>query len=68
MFPLAGPDPFPVLPREGIGSVAEGASLPGSTVVHLAFAHNGAVPGPSPGSYAYTKTVAHRNLFWISLK
>lgn len=68
VFPLAGPDPFPILPPGGIAAVAEGASLPGSTVVHLPFANNDGVPGPSPDTYAYAKTVAHRNLFWVSLR
>ena len=68
VFPLVGQKMFPELPPGGVASVAEGASLPDSRVVHLAFPFNDAAPGPMPDTFAYAKTVAHRNLFWISLK
>ena len=68
VFPLAGDDAFPTLPSAGIGSVAEGASLAGASVVHLGAARNRAVPGPTPETFAFTKTVAQRNLFWITLR
>jgi hypothetical protein len=59
---------FPDLPPGGVASVAEGASLPDSRVVHLAFPFNDAAPGPMLDTFAYAKTVAHRNLFWITVK
>ncbi|HTL45415.1 MAG TPA: winged helix-turn-helix domain-containing protein [Vicinamibacterales bacterium] len=68
VFPLAGHEASPVLPAAGVVSVAEGASLAGASVVHLGAARNRAVPGPSAETFVYTKTVAHRNLFWISLR
>jgi hypothetical protein len=67
-FQLAGGDVLPELPAEGIASVAEGKSLAGASVVQLASARSYAVPGPSPDTFVYTKTVAHRNLFWVSVK
>ena len=67
-FALANGDVLPKLPPGGVASVAEGMSLVGASVVHLGFAHSFAVPGPTPDTFAYTKTVAHRNLFWITVK
>jgi Tol biopolymer transport system component/DNA-binding winged helix-turn-helix (wHTH) protein len=68
VFSVAADQAFPILPPAGIASVAEAASLAGASVVHLGAARNAAVPGASPETFAYTKTVAHRNLFWISLR
>ncbi len=68
LFPLAAHEVFPKLPPGGIASVAEGASLPGSRVVHLAFPFDDAVAGPMPDTFAYAKTIAHRNLFWITIR
>jgi Tol biopolymer transport system component/DNA-binding winged helix-turn-helix (wHTH) protein len=66
MVPLGKHDAFPALPQGGIASVAEGLSVPGSSAVRLPFAS--AVPGPTPDTFAYAKAVAHRNLFWVSLR
>jgi hypothetical protein len=66
VFQLGRHDAFPALPPGGIASVAEGLSLSGSSVVRLPFAS--AIPGPAPDTFAYAKTVAHRNLFWISVR
>ena len=68
LFQLAGGEVMPKWPPEGIASVTEGKSLPGASVVLLGSARSYAVPGPSPDTFVYTKTVAHRNLFWISLR
>lgn len=68
VFPLSGHEAFPALPSGGIASVAEGTALAGGSVVRLAVARDSAVPGPSPDTFAYTKTVAHRNLFWVTLR
>jgi Tol biopolymer transport system component len=68
VFPLPAHDTFPTLSSGAIASIVEGASLAGASVVHLGDARNHAVPGPSPDTFVYTKTVAHRNLFWVSLK
>jgi DNA-binding winged helix-turn-helix (wHTH) protein/Tol biopolymer transport system component len=68
LFALSGGDVLPKLPPGGIGSVAEGKSLAGASVVHLGVVGNSAVPGPLPDTFAFTKSAAHRNLFWISLK
>jgi DNA-binding winged helix-turn-helix (wHTH) protein/Tol biopolymer transport system component len=68
LFALTAGAVLPHLPPDGIASVADGASLAGASVVHLGTAGKYAVPGPSPDTFAYTNTVAHRNLFWISLR
>ena len=67
VFAADGHEMFPPLPAGGITSVAQGAALGGS-IVHAPLQGGSAVPGPSPDTFAYTKTVAHRNLFWITIR
>ena len=68
MFTLDTGEPLPPLPSGGIGSVAEGLAVAGATSVSLPFAGQTAVPGATPDSFAYTRTVSHRNLFWVALR
>jgi len=68
MFALDTHESLPPLPAGGIGSVADGLAVAGATSVSLPFAGPTAVPGPTPDSFAYTRTVAHRNLFWVALR
>jgi len=68
MFTLAAHESFPPFPAGGIGSVAEGLAVTGASAVTLPFARESAVPGPTPDSFAYTRTLAHRNLFWVAVR
>ena len=63
MFTLAAHESLPPFPAGGIGSVAEGLAVTGASAVTLPFARESAVPGPTPDSFAYTRTLAHRNLY-----
>ena len=63
---------IPDLPATGIRSADDASLLPGSVVFDVSRidpSHDGAsiAPGPEPGSFAYTRTVSHRNLFRIQL-
>jgi hypothetical protein len=63
---------LPALPAYGVRSASDAAALPGSTVIDLtAFdpAQYGAtvVPGPSADTFAFTKTISHRNVFRVDL-
>lgn len=63
---------IPDLPATGIRSADDASLLPGSMVVNVSRfdpSHDGSAiaPGPEPGSFAYTRTVSHRNLFRIQL-
>ena len=68
MFTLAAHESLPPFPAGGIGSVAEGLAVTGASAVTLPFARESAVPGPTPDSFAYTRTLAHRNLFWVAVR
>jgi DNA-binding winged helix-turn-helix (wHTH) protein/Tol biopolymer transport system component len=63
---------MPQLPSSGVRSAADASALPGSAVIDLSPydpVHQGltVAPGPAPDSFAYTKTLSHRNLFQIRL-
>ena len=68
VFTLAAHESLPPFPAGGIGSVAEGLAVTGASAVTLPFARESAVPGPTPDSFAYTRTLAHRNLFWVAVR
>jgi len=54
---------LPDLPEAGIQSADVALASPGSRVVD----QSSIVPGPDPGTYAYIKTTAQRNIFRIDL-
>jgi Tol biopolymer transport system component len=69
-IPVPKGESMPVLPVTGVQSAEDVAALSGSHVIDLAV--GGArvadvVPGPEPGTFAYARTVSHRNLFRVQL-
>ena len=72
VIPVADGAPLPELPASGVRSASDAALLYGSTVMDLSAydpAHFGATvaPGPSKDTFAFTKTISHRNLFEVTL-
>lgn len=70
-IPVPNGESMPVLPAAGVKSVADAAALPGSRVVDFAL-FNGApsgdvAPGKEIGTFAYARTISHRNLFRVQL-
>jgi DNA-binding winged helix-turn-helix (wHTH) protein/Tol biopolymer transport system component len=70
--PVPAGESMPVLPASGIRSAADAALIPGSRVIDLSPfdpGHQGltVVPGPEPDTFAYTRSLSHRNLFQIRL-
>jgi DNA-binding winged helix-turn-helix (wHTH) protein/Tol biopolymer transport system component len=64
--------PLPELPKDGIASVNDGLTVPGShavdmTRVDLTRDGTGVAPGPEPDSFVYARTIVHRNLFEIRI-
>lgn len=73
VVPVAGGSAMPSLPASGVRTAADSPALRGSTVIDLSPydpVHQGltVAPGPTPGSFAYTKALSHRNLFQIRLR
>jgi hypothetical protein len=63
---------IPDLPELGVRLASDTAGLAGNTLIDLSAydpAHQGGTvaPGLTPDTFAYTKTVSHRNLFQIRL-
>ena len=63
---------LPDLPASGIGAAQDAASVPGSLVMDLSRfdptrTGQNLAPGVAAGTFAYAKTIAHRNLFQIRL-
>jgi DNA-binding winged helix-turn-helix (wHTH) protein/Tol biopolymer transport system component len=63
---------LPALPVAGIRTAQDSAALPGSVVIDMStfdpsYVGRNVAPGPVPDSFAYAKTIAHRNLFQIPL-
>jgi DNA-binding winged helix-turn-helix (wHTH) protein/Tol biopolymer transport system component len=63
---------MPVLPVAGVRSAEDAATIPGSWLVDFALfsalsRENEIVPGQEPGTFAYTRTISHRNLFRVQL-
>jgi dipeptidyl aminopeptidase/acylaminoacyl peptidase len=69
-IPVPKGESMPVLPVAGVQSVADAAPLSGSRLVDLA-ADGGRIgdvaPGQELGTYAYARTISHRNLFRVQL-
>jgi hypothetical protein len=72
VMPVPTGESFPALPPSGVGSIADALTVPGSEVVHLNRYASG-VWGPAfafgvtTDTFAYTRTVSHRNLFRVDL-
>jgi len=72
VIPVPNGAPIPELPASGVRSASDAALLHGSTVMDLSVydpTHFGATvaPGPSNDTFAFTKTISHRNLFQVTL-
>jgi hypothetical protein len=72
VIPVPNGAPMPELPASGVRSASDAALLQGSTVIDLSAydpAHSGSTvaPGPSNDTFAFTKTISHRNLFQVTL-
>jgi DNA-binding winged helix-turn-helix (wHTH) protein/Tol biopolymer transport system component len=71
-IPVPRGESMPVLPVGGVKSVADAATLSGSRLVDFALSSgsprgNDVVPGPEVGTFAYARTISHRNLFRVQL-
>lgn len=63
VIPLPPNTLFPAMPRDGFHSEAEIARLPGVRVIEAA----DVFPGPTPGTYAYSRETVQRNLYRVPL-
>jgi serine/threonine protein kinase/Tol biopolymer transport system component len=63
VLPLEKGAVLPPAPPDGFRSEAELAALPGVEILP----HGDVAPGPSPGSYAFSRTTTTRNLYRIPL-
>jgi DNA-binding winged helix-turn-helix (wHTH) protein/Tol biopolymer transport system component len=68
-IPVPNGESMPVLPVAGVQSVADGATLTGSRLVDLSDGGRieDIVPGQEVGTFAYARTISHRNLFRVQL-
>jgi WD40 repeat protein len=71
-IPVPKGESMPVLPLAGVHSAADAAALPGSRLVDFALFNalsrdNDVVPGQDVGTFAYARTISHRNLFRVQL-
>jgi DNA-binding winged helix-turn-helix (wHTH) protein/Tol biopolymer transport system component len=71
-MPVPTGESIPRLPDAGVRSASDAAALPGSTILDFS-AYDPArfaafvTPGPSKDTFAFTRTVSHRNLFQLNL-
>ena len=72
VIPVPAGTSLPTLPPGGVRLAADEAAVRGSRIIDLSTydpAHAGTVaPGASPDTFAFTKTVSHRNLFQVRLQ
>jgi hypothetical protein len=71
-IPMDRAESIPHLPSYGVRTVADAAAIRGSTVIDLTPFDPGHIaafvaPGLSKGTFAFTRTISHRNLFQLSL-
>jgi hypothetical protein len=70
-IPVGRAESIPHLPPFGVRSAADAAAIVGSTVIDPSPVEQARftafVPGPSKGTFAFAKTISHRNVFQISL-
>jgi hypothetical protein len=64
IIPLQPGEMLPPLPVGGIKSVADAAYFPGARIIE---ARGSLAPGLEAGTYAFVKSILHRNLFQITL-
>jgi DNA-binding winged helix-turn-helix (wHTH) protein/Tol biopolymer transport system component len=67
VVPVAHGGSMPELRPSGVRTAADSTGLAGSSVVDLSPYGPSVAPGMAPGSFAYTKTLSHRNIFQIRL-
>jgi len=70
-IPVPKGESMPVLPVAGVQSVTDAATLSDSSLVDFALfgasIGNDVAPGQEMGTFAYARTVSHRNLFRVQL-
>ena len=70
-IPVPKGESMPALPAAGVQSVADAATLSGSHLVDFALfgasSSGDVVPGQEMGTFAYARTISHRNLFRVPL-
>ena len=67
-IPVPKGESIPVLPVAGVQSVADAATLSGSRLVDLVAGRiEDVAPGQEIGTFAYARTISHRNLFRVPL-
>ena len=71
-IPVPKGESIPVLPLAGVQSVADVATLSGSRLVDFGLFNasswsNDLAPGQEVGTFAYARTISHRNLFRVQL-
>jgi hypothetical protein len=71
-IPVPKGESMPVLPAAGLQSTADVATLSGSRLVDFALFNgsstgNDVAPGQEIGTFAYARTISHRNLFRVQL-
>jgi Tol biopolymer transport system component len=71
-IPVPKGESMPVLPVAGVQSLADAATLPGSRLVDFALFNPSSrpadvAPGQEMGTFAYARTISHRNLFRVQL-
>jgi Tol biopolymer transport system component len=70
-IPVPKGESIPVLPLAGVQSGVDPATIPGSELVDFALVKgsptNDVAPGLETGTFAYARTMSHRNLFRVQL-
>ena len=71
-IPVPKGESMPVLPVAGVQSLDDAAALPGSRLVDFALFNPSSrpadvAPGQATGTFAYARTISHRNLFRVQL-
>jgi DNA-binding winged helix-turn-helix (wHTH) protein/Tol biopolymer transport system component len=72
VMPVPKGGSFPALPPAGVASIADASTVPGSEVVHLnrygtELSNAVLAFGLTTDTFAYARTVSHRNLFRVEL-
>jgi hypothetical protein len=70
-IPVPKGESMPALPVAGVQSGVDPATIPGSELVDFALVKgsptNDVAPGQETGTFAYARTISHRNLFRVQL-
>jgi DNA-binding winged helix-turn-helix (wHTH) protein/Tol biopolymer transport system component len=69
VMPVPRGESLPALPPQGIAAIADASAVRGSEVIHLTRNAAGTVTafGSTTDTFAYARTVSHRNLFRVDL-